>query len=371
MTDDTTTDSQWTTISAEEMQAMYAEQVGKGKTTLTYEAWSAQYLMALSEKLNPRPKKAKLTAKKKKSKKPPKDPILAEAKAESDIAHIRAEHPDWTGEQCWAERDRLREIDLAAKAAENSIEKRRERYQANKAKQAADALKARAKEQAIPKKPVIKQAPKPSAAPTAKSLEEDKDTKLASGLSHKEEMFGRYWAVHGNAAKAAREAGYSAKAAKEIGYRLLTKDHIQEFIHSLTKPMHQKLEITAERTLQEIGHMAYASIGSFLKRDPITNGAYLSVDDATEDQLRGLQALEIVNLPPVTIGTGEDGEELEREVLKTKITLNKVPALGMLAKHFKLIGGDMTITIDQMDKMIALLEAQVGKATIAEEETKA
>ncbi len=54
-----------------------------------------------------------------------------------------------------------------------------------------------------------------------------------AALTPKERAFVIGYCQYRNAARAAREAGYSAKSAKEIGYENLTKPHLLEVISAL------------------------------------------------------------------------------------------------------------------------------------------
>jgi hypothetical protein len=76
-------------------------------------------------------------------------------------------------------------------------------------------------------------------------------------LSLKQQRFVQEYASLGNAAEAARKAGYKPKAAKEIGYENLTKPHVRA---AVSREMARVgAEITAgrvQRRLDEIGRAA-------------------------------------------------------------------------------------------------------------------
>ena len=61
----------------------------------------------------------------------------------------------------------------------------------------------------------------------------DKLTDPLAGLTTRERAFVYSFCQYRNAAKAARDAGYSERSAKEIGYKNITKVHIQAAISSL------------------------------------------------------------------------------------------------------------------------------------------
>ena len=76
-------------------------------------------------------------------------------------------------------------------------------------------------------------------------------------LSIKQQRFVQQYACLGNAAEAARKAGYKPKAAKEVGYENLTKPHVRAAVDR--EMARVEAEITADRVqrrLDEIGRAA-------------------------------------------------------------------------------------------------------------------
>ena len=79
-------------------------------------------------------------------------------------------------------------------------------------------------------------------------------------LSIKQQRFVQQYACLGNAAEAARKAGYKPKAAKEVGYENLTKPHVRAAVDREIARV--EAEITAgrvQRRLDEISHNAEAA----------------------------------------------------------------------------------------------------------------
>jgi phage terminase small subunit len=91
-----------------------------------------------------------------------------------------------------------------------------------------------------------------------------------AGLSDQVELFCREYVASGcgNAASAAVAAGFARKSAKVTASRLLTKANVQVRICSLQAPILAKLEITAERVLNEIARIAFARIDQVLTFGP-------------------------------------------------------------------------------------------------------
>lgn len=73
--------------------------------------------------------------------------------------------------------------------------------------------------------------------------------------TYRQSLFCRHYAIHGNAARAARESGYSQKFARQVAYELLNKPHVKEKISELKLNVCEKLQIKAEEV-----HAVAASI---------------------------------------------------------------------------------------------------------------
>lgn len=59
-------------------------------------------------------------------------------------------------------------------------------------------------------------------------------------LNERQKKFCEYYVSCGNAAEAARKAGYSVKTARHQGYRLLTNEHIALYIRELSAGPREK-----------------------------------------------------------------------------------------------------------------------------------
>lgn len=56
-------------------------------------------------------------------------------------------------------------------------------------------------------------------------------------MNERQKRFAEFYAASGNAAQAAREAGYSERTARSIGQHLLTKVDIQKYVQELQEKM--------------------------------------------------------------------------------------------------------------------------------------
>lgn len=133
--------------------------------------------------------------------------------------------------------------------------------------------------------------------------------------------------IHFNGAKAAEEAGYSKKRAKVTACELLATAEVQKYLQGKKKKIAKKLEITQERTMQEIARLAFSDIrkvfnGSGGIIDP------KNLDDDTAAIVASVEVFEEFQ------GRGDEREQIG-ETKKVKLW-DKTKALEMLAKHFKI-----------------------------------
>lgn len=163
-------------------------------------------------------------------------------------------------------------------------------------------------------------------------------------LTPKQSQFVAEYIANGmNATKAAIAAGYSAKTAQEQGSRLLSNVMVSAAIEEKTNRILGKLEITAEKVLQEIAKMAFldprrlfASDGSLV---PIHE-----LDDHTAASVAGLEVNELFE---------GSGEQKHAYGLCKKIKIaDKGQNLERLGRHLKLftdkveVDDHLTVVID-------------------------
>jgi len=86
-------------------------------------------------------------------------------------------------------------------------------------------------------------------------------------MTPKQERFVEEYLVDLNATQAAIRAGYSEQTARVIGHENLTKPDIQKAITAAREKQQRRVEITADRVLEE-----YAKIAFFDPRKLFTAG---------------------------------------------------------------------------------------------------
>lgn len=79
-------------------------------------------------------------------------------------------------------------------------------------------------------------------------------------LTDKQIKFCREYIMDYNAARAARDSGYSEDSARQIGHEVLTKPYIQAYIKELESDLATTLGITKSRVLNEHAKLAFSSI---------------------------------------------------------------------------------------------------------------
>lgn len=153
-------------------------------------------------------------------------------------------------------------------------------------------------------------------------------------LTLKQQFFVKHYLIDKNATKAAIAAGYSKKTAEVAGSRLLKNVKVQAAINKRVGKQFEKLDITADRVLNEIALLGFANMQDYIG----TSGreAYVDLSTLTRDQAAAIQ--EITSEVFIS-GTAknEEGEDVPVEVKRTKFKLaDKRGALELLGKHLKL-----------------------------------
>lgn len=76
-------------------------------------------------------------------------------------------------------------------------------------------------------------------------------------ISEKMQTFCREYVTDFNGTRAALAAGYAPKNAKVRASKMLAEDRVQAFIAELTKPRLERLEITADRVMDELAKIGF------------------------------------------------------------------------------------------------------------------
>ena len=124
--------------------------------------------------------------------------------------------------------------------------------------------------------------------------------KSAMKLTQRQEKFVAEYAISGNAADAARRAGYSVNGAKVAGSRLLTFVNLQTAIAAAKQREAAKLELRKQDVIASM-------LDAYSMAREQTNPAVMVRSAAELGRLCGFYAPEVVKVP-----ISEEGERLRR-----------------------------------------------------------
>ena len=161
--------------------------------------------------------------------------------------------------------------------------------------------------------------------------------KNGSRFTEQQKKFCDEYLIDCNGRRAAMAAGYSKKTADQIGYQLLKKPLVRQYLVKGIKRNTKRNNISADRVLQEIAKVAFASLGAFMSIDKegniqfkLQNNKMLSTKDDPLGVLAQFEQETYVD------GRGEDAQLVK----KTKIKLlDKMKALDMLGRYLMLFDG--------------------------------
>jgi hypothetical protein len=110
-------------------------------------------------------------------------------------------------------------------------------------------------------------------------------------MNRKQQLFVREYLVDLNAAAAAIRAGYSRKTARQHAARLMTNVNISAEIEKATASRMQRLDITADKVLQEIAKLAFFDIRNLFNPDGSIKPIH-ELDASTSAAIRGFECFE-------------------------------------------------------------------------------
>jgi phage terminase small subunit len=112
-------------------------------------------------------------------------------------------------------------------------------------------------------------------------------------LTERQQKFIEQFLLCGNAAEAARAAGYSKKTANREGSRLLSNVDIQAALKSGYARRRSEFEISEKRILQELAGIAFFNIRDLFENDPDGNLRIKKLDDIPVEVTAALESVSI------------------------------------------------------------------------------
>ena len=122
------------------------------------------------------------------------------------------------------------------------------------------------------------------------------------------------------------------------GQRYLRQPRIEEEVHRRRRQMLDHLDVTPQMVLNEIAHVAFARMSDVIKISP-TGEPYIDVSDLTASSKVALKSLSVDTLAE----KGKTRRHLETRKVRVEFH-DKMRALDILAKHFKLYADSKEIT---------------------------
>jgi len=172
---------------------------------------------------------------------------------------------------------------------------------------------------------------------------------MVDSLNDRQQLFIVEYLKDLNATRAYLAAGYSEGGAAVSANKLLKNPKIARVIAEKQGKRLQKLEITAERVLQELACLGFANMNDYMQVAP--DGKSFDVNFA------GLSRQQTAAIQEITVdATGGDGDGERRLVLRNKFKLaDKRGALELLGKHLELFTEKLKISGDAelVEKLIA------------------
>jgi len=149
-----------------------------------------------------------------------------------------------------------------------------------------------------------------------------------SELTERQAQFVVEYVIDLNGAQAAIRAGYSAKGARNVANRLLANSHIRDAIGKLKEARGERLQVTADRVVQELARIAFANIKDVARWNA---GSVQPIDSEELDDEISPAVSEVSE----TTKSGRDGVNT---TIRVKMH-DKLKALGMLAQHLGMMRG--------------------------------
>ncbi|MDR1947608.1 MAG: terminase small subunit [Desulfovibrio sp.] len=169
----------------------------------------------------------------------------------------------------------------------------------------------------------------------------------ARKLTHMQRLFVAEYLVDLNATQAAIRAGYSARTANEQAARLLANVSIQESLETAMKKRERKIEITAEKVLEQYARFAFADVRQLFQED----GRLKPMSEWPDDAAAAVAGIETMEL---------DGE-VPGLVRKLKL-VDKRASLADIGKHLGMFKEQIEVN-GKIDLATVLSEARKRVAT--------
>lgn len=179
------------------------------------------------------------------------------------------------------------------------------------------------------------------------------------GLSAKERLFVNEFIRTSNVTKAAKAAGCSAKSAAQAGSRMYKRVNVKAAIDARLEKAADKAELKAADVLAEMRKLAFANLKGAFAED----GSLLPMHEMPDDVAAALIGVETDEI------FGGRGRKKVKVGYTRKVKLiDKVRALEMLGKHFKLFTDTVEHTGKDGGPMVMLTMPANGSEAVETEQ---
>ena len=145
-------------------------------------------------------------------------------------------------------------------------------------------------------------------------------------MTPKQQQFVDEYLVDLNATQAAIRAGYSAKTAYSTGHENLRKPEIATAVTEAQAGRAKRLEVTADRVIEEFAKLAFANIADYVAAGP-----------------DGLTHADLANMSPEQTAAIAEMSQTQKGAVRIKLH-DKKAALDSLAKHLGLFTDKLEVT---------------------------
>lgn len=186
-------------------------------------------------------------------------------------------------------------------------------------------------------------------------------------LTPKQQRFVEEYLIDLNASAALKRAGYKSKNPDVDGHQLLVKPSIQKAVQEAMDARSKRTEITADKVLQELAHIAFDDIKNYLSfRTEVVEGDYDINGEPTKEYR---QIIEMRNSDDIDTRNVSEVSFSPKDGFKFKL-YDKQKALVDLGRHLKLFTEKVehsgTITNQNIDLSSLSVEELKKLATLDE-----
>ena len=169
--------------------------------------------------------------------------------------------------------------------------------------------------------------PQPLAVDVPEKLHRPKLHRKSAAIRYN--LFAHEYVKDLNGTRAAVAAGYSPNNAGITASKLLCVSKVQQIIASLVAKKAEKIDLSSDRILKEIGRCAYSNMEDYTRLDE-RGDLVVDLSKLTREQAAAIQDFTVDT-------TGGRGDGVRKLVWRTRIKLaDKIRALELLGKYRRL-----------------------------------